>query len=165
MTSGQTIQVQVVSTNRVYIYNQIFDDCHGCVRALHFCYRFGGSGTSELMTIEIRDPENSGVQATLTVMVDPNIGTNNCAERFTLSEFKYCCVEQNLTVSFQVDNQNNHYALKIPNTGHLLLYDTNQPVDGEQEDHNGNPIPVPVHQPLFYFTIDKSDSRSSITAS
>ena len=156
------IQVQVVVTNRVYIYNQKFGNCHGCVRALNFCYRLGGSSTNELMTIEIRGPGNSGVRATHTVMVDTNSGGRNCAERFNLTDFNDCCVEQNLTVAFEVNNQNNHYALRIPNTGHLLLYD--QPVDGEHKDHNGNPNQEAVHQPLFYFTIDKSDSRPSITA-
>ena len=155
------IQVQVVGNNRVYIYNQQFGNCHGCVRALQFCYRHGGSGTSELMTIEIRGPGNSGVQATHTVMVDPNSDGINCAERYTLTDFLDCCVEQNLTDVFEVNDQNNHYALRIPNTGHLLRYDTNQPVDGEQEDLNGNPIQGSVYQPLFYFTIDKSDSSDS----
>ena len=39
LESGGTVPVQLMDNNRVHIYTDWFDSCHGCVRSLRFCYR------------------------------------------------------------------------------------------------------------------------------
>ena len=39
LESGGTVPVQLMDNNRVHIYTNWFDSCHGCVRSLRFCYR------------------------------------------------------------------------------------------------------------------------------
>ena len=153
-------QYIVIGNHRTYVYTDEFGkECHGCVRALNFCYRPGFSESEELMIIEIRGPGDSGLQDSYTVMVNSNRDRTNCTERYNLGH-DYCCVEQTLSESFEVDNQNNFYALKIPNTVSLLLHHSTETVAGHWEDQHGDIIQGPmINKPLFYFVIDPSDGR------
>ena len=83
LESGVAVPVQQMDNNRVYIYTDTFDSCHGCVRSLRFCYR---PNMNEFITIEIRTPGNGGdggvFQASHVVTVDSTNDMTNCAERY-----------------------------------------------------------------------------------
>ena len=160
LVEGGTVQVQVLDNHRTYVYTDEFGtDCRGCVRALNFCYSTGNSENEELLTIEIRGVGNSGVRDNYTVMVNSIRDRANCTQRYNLDHID-CCVEQTLSESFEVDNQNNFYALRIPNTASLLLYHATETVAGHEEDRFGNEMQGPmINKPLFYFVIDPSDGR------
>ena len=155
LESGETVPVQQMGNNRVYIYNTSFGSCHGCVRSLRFCY---GPIGDELMTIEIGTP-GGGLSASHVVTVDSTNDRTNCAERYSLNDAD-CCVEQMLTEPFVVGNHNLHYRLRFGNVASLLLRHLNETVAGRQEDLNGEVIQNIVYKPLFYFTIDPDDGRS-----
>ena len=155
LESGETIPVQQMLNNRVYIYTDQFDSCHGCVRSLRFCYR-PNSVSDELMTIEIGNA-GGGLIDSHIVTVDSTNDITNCAERYSLNSV-FCCVEQILTESFVVGN-NWHYRLRFGNVASLLLRHQTETVAGEQEDVHGTTT-VPVYKPLFYFTIDLDNGRS-----
>ena len=155
LESGGTVPVEAMVNNRVFIYTDQFDSCHGCVRSLRFCYRPFGD---ELMTIEIRNL-GGGLQDSHIVTVDSTNDRTNCAERYSLNHV-YCCVEQILTEPFVVGNDNLHYRLRIGNTASLPLRHQTETVAGRQEHLNGEVIEGDVYKPLFYFTIDPDDGRS-----
>ena len=155
LESGVAVPVQQMPQNRVYIYTNQFDSCHGCVRSLRFCYL---PNMNELMTIEIRIP-GGVLQASHIVTVDSTNDRTNCAERYSLDHL-YCCVEQILTEPFVVRSQNWHYWLRFGNVPSLLLRHLNETVAGRQEDLNGGVIEGTVYKPLFYFTIDPDNGRS-----
>ena len=150
LESGVTVEME---NNRVYIYTDWFDSCHGCVRSLMFCYKPVGD---ELMTIEIG---NNGLSTSHTVTVDSTNDRTNCAERYSLGQVD-CCVEQMLTEPFVVGNHNWHYRLRFVNVASHLLRHQTETVAGRQEDLNGGVIEGDVYKPLFYFTIDPDDGRS-----
>ena len=149
--------VQPMVNNRVYVYTDRFDNCRGCVRALNFCYRLHSD--EELMTVEIRQPGNSGkVNTTHTVTVNSTNDRINCTQRYSLGHTD-CCVEQTLTEPFVVANRNIRYALRFGNTASLLLHHLNETVAGHCEDHNGDNMSGTVYKPLFYFAIDQSGGK------
>ena len=154
LESGGTVPVQEMDNNRMYIYTDQFESCHGCVRSLRFCY---SPNSDELMTIEIRSP-GGVLRDSHVVTVDSTNDRTNCAERYSLIT-AYCCVEQMLTEPFVVGSQNLHYRLRIGNVASLLLRHQTETVAGRQEDLHGTTT-VPVYKPLFYFTIDPDDGRS-----
>ena len=158
LAAGQTVPVQPIDNNRVHVYTDQFGDCHGCVRALNFCY--SPNAQKEVMTVEIRTPGT--ILVTHTVTVNSTNDLYNCAQRYTLNT-PFCCVEQTLTEPFVVASQNRHYALRIGNTASLLLRHSTETVNGRQEHHNGMTMSGPVHKPLFYFIIDPSDGRLPVT--
>ena len=161
LTRGEVFPLQIVGANTAQVFTEEFSVCHGRVRAIGFCYRPGsGSREEELMTIEIRGPGNSGVQATHTVLVNPNTDRANyyCTDIYTSTEFNDCCVEQNLTDEFQVSSENNTYALIIPNSESRLVRDIRKIISGVERDQNGYPI-GPQYKPLFYFLIDASSGK------
>ena len=128
--------------NRVYTFNNTFGNCSGCVTSLTFCYR--PRNVSQLMTIEIKKPGNSGnIDITHVVTVNSTNDRNNCARRYGLTH-PDCCVNQTLTEPFRVQRQS-HYALNISTTDSLLLRLTQ--MEGS------------MYRPLFYFTIDTSSGR------
>ena len=140
-----------------YIFNDPFGDCRGCVRSINFCYTpFSLGKDEELMTIEIRNNGNV-LTDSYRVIVNTTRDRTNCPERYGLG-VSDCCVEPILTEPFLVSSQSSHYALRIPRDppGFGLRHQT-QIVAGHQEDLNGNAIPSPVYNPLFYFVIDPSD--------
>ena len=48
--------LQIVDQVRLYVYNDTFGDCSGCVRAVNFCYSpREDAATETLFTVEIRD--------------------------------------------------------------------------------------------------------------
>ena len=162
LVEGGTVQFQPVGNHRTYVYTGVFGtDCRGCVRALNFCYQTGNSESEELMTIEIRGPGSSGLQDSYTVMVNSMRDRTNCTENYNLGH-DYCCVEQTLSESFEVDNQNNFYALRIQNPVSFLLLHLTDTVAGHQEDRFGNVMQGAVYKPLFYFIIDPSDGKSPV---
>ena len=165
LVGGGTVQAQPVGTHRTYVYTDVFGMCcRGYVRALNFCYRTGNSESEELMTIEIRGPGNSGVRDNYTVMVNSMRDRANCTQRYNLDHTD-CCVEQTLSESFKVDNDDNFYALRIPTTPSLLLHQTTETVAGYWEDRFGNEMQGPmINKPLFYFVIDPSDGRLGIAS-
>ena len=157
LESGVAVPVQQMDNNRVYIYTDTFDSCHGCVRSLRFCYR---PNMNELMTIEIRNAGGGVLQASHNIVtVDSTNDRTNCAERYSL-DHAYCCVEQMLTEPFVVGSQNLHYRLRFGNVESLLLRHLNETVAGRQENLHGGVIQNTVYKPLFYFTIDPDDGRS-----
>ena len=160
LVEGGTVPAQPVGIYRTYVYTDEFGtECCGCVRALNFCYRLGNSESEELMTIEIRGPGNSGqVRDNYTVVVNSMRDRTNCTERYNLGHDD-CCVVQTLSESFEVDSQNNFYALRIQNPVSLLLFHSTETVAGHWEDRFGNVMQGAVYKPLFYFVIDPSDGR------
>ena len=164
LVEGGTMQAQPVGNHRTYVYTDEFGmACRGCVRALNFCYRPGTFESEELMTIEIRSPGNTGVQDSYTVMVNSIRDRANCTERYNLGHDD-CCVEQTLSESFEVDNHNNFYALRIQNPVSLLLFHSTETVAGHEEDRFGNVMQGAVYKPLFYFIIDPSNGRLGIAS-
>ena len=162
LVEGGTMQAQPVGNHRTYVYTDEFGmACRGCVRALNFCYRPGNS--DELMTIEIRGPGNSRVvRDNYTVVVNSMRDRTNCTQRYNLGHTE-CCVEQNLSESFEVDNQNNFYALRIQNPASLLLFHSTETVAGHWEDRFGIEMQGPmINKPLFYFIIHPSNSKSLV---
>ena len=156
LESGGTVPVLEMLNNRVYIYTDQFGSCQGCVRSLRFCYQ---PQTDEFMTIEIRNA-GGGLQDSHVVTVDSTNDMTNCAERYSLNS-AYCCVEQMLTEPFVVGSQNLHYWLRFGNVASLLLRHQTETVAGRQEGLNGEVIEGDVYNPLFYFTIDPDDGRST----
>ena len=154
LESGETVQTQILDHSRVYIYNDTFGNCHGCVRSVRFCYRLGSTESEGLMTIEI----GNGPRATHTVTVNSTHDRANCGARYSL-DFAECCVEQMLTESFVVQSPDWNYALRIFNPSSSLLRHLTETVHGQQKDLNGVPNEDPLYNPLFYFTIDTSDGR------
>ena len=164
LESGETVQTQIMDNSRIYIYTDNFDNCNGCVRSIKFCYRPGSVQSEDLMTIEIRNNGNI-LMPSYTVTVNTDNDRNNCTERYSL-HFTECCVEQILTESFAIQNSNRHYALRMFNPSSSLLRHQTATANGFMEDLNGHSISGSFYKPLFYFTIDSSDSRfSSITDS
>ena len=160
LESGVTFQTEVMGNNVVYVYTDNFGDCRGCVRSIRFCYR-PASQSEDLVTIEIRNNENNLV-ASYTVTVNANNDRTNCAERYSLLHTD-CCVEQMLTEPLVVSSPQWHYGLRIANPiSHLLRHQT-ETVNGYLETLDGQSIAGSVYKPLFYFIIDPSDSRLSIT--
>ena len=159
LVEGGTVQAQHVDIHRTYVYTNLFGMCcRGYVRALNFCYRTGNSESEELMTIEIRGPGNSGVRDNYTVMVNSMRDRANCTENYNLGH-DFCCVEQTLSESLEVDNKNNFYALRILITPSLLLLHSHETVAGHWEDQHGDRMQGPmINKPLFYFVIDPSRS-------
>ena len=155
LESGETVPVLEMENNRVYIYTDQFESCHGCVRSLRFCYL---PNSDELMTIEIRSP-GGVLRDSHIVTVDAANDIANCADTDGL-DHAFCCVEQILTEPFVVGSQNWHYRLRFGNVASLLLRHQNETVAGRQEDLNGGVIEDTVYKPLFYFTIDPDDGRS-----
>ena len=155
LESGVAVPVQLMDNNRVHIYTDWFDSCHGCVRSLRFCYRPFGD---ELMTIEIGNSGSVLIDSHV-VTVDSTNDITNCAERYSLDTV-YCCVEQMLTEPFVVGSQNWHYRLRYGNVASLLLRHQTETVAGRQEGLNGGVIQNTVYKSLFYFTIDPDDGRS-----
>ena len=139
--------IQTMDNHRVHVYTDQFGGCHGCVRELHFCYRRGGS-VSTVMTIEIRNPGTTLDTHTVTVMLNDR---SDCGLDGLGSED--CCVEQVLTESFII-SQNQHFALRIPNTANLLLRLSSVTANGFQENLSGDRIGDSVYKPLLFFVID-----------
>ncbi|CAI7999086.1 hypothetical protein GBAR_LOCUS2603 [Geodia barretti] len=164
LVEGGAVPAQPVGIYRTYVYTDVFGlDCRGCVRALNFCYSTGNSENEELLTIEIRGVGNSGqVRDNYTVVVNSMRDRTNCTERYNLGHDD-CCVEQTLSESLEVDNQNNFYALRIQNPVSLLLFHSTETVAGHWEDRFGNVMQGAVYKPLFYFVIDPSDGGCSTT--
>ena len=159
LESGETFQTQIMNNNVVYVYTDEFDDCRGCIRSIKFCYRPGGGQSVELMTIEIRNNGNN-VVASRTVTVNADDGGTNCAERYSLHHTD-CCVEQMLTEPLVISSPKSHYALRIANPTSSLLRHNTTTANGDLEHLGGQSIAGSVYEPLFYFTIDPSDSRFS----
>ena len=154
LTAGQMVPVTEMERHRVYIYNRTFGDCRGCVRSLTFCYKPGS--TDEPMAIEIRNPQNDRIHTNHTVRVDVINDFYYCAERYNLSS-NYCCVNQELTAPFMVQ-EDRKYALNSGNTGSPLLHQ-NDNVSGTLLDWHGSHLADTLYKPLFYFTIDSSSGR------
>ena len=69
--------LQIVDQVRVYVYNDTFGDCSGCVRAVNFCYSPRGDGATEtLFTVEIRKNKDK-VETSRNVIVNPDSDYNN----------------------------------------------------------------------------------------
>ena len=147
--------------HRVYVYTDTFDDYHGDIRALTFCYSPRGSAASEtLFTVEIRKP-GSGVEESHDVIVNPAADSDfnqrtNCISG--LLDWPYCCIEQTLAESISV-NHNRWYALSVSGPASLLLRHLTAHANGEQTDLNGSPIAGTLYKPLFFFSIDSSDGK------
>ena len=150
----QTVPVEEMENNHVYVYNTTFG-MNGCVRRLTFCYR-PQSGT-ELMDIEIRNSGNGQNPTIRNVSVSVDAGMM-CAEIPTLNH-AYCCV--NKTSEFMVQN-NMSYALRMPNTGNLLLRHQNNTVPGYWTNLHGENRLESLYKPLFYFSIDTSSGTLHI---
>ena len=159
LESGQTVLTEPMINNLVYIYTDNFGDCHGCVRSIKFCYRPGSGQSEDLMTIKIINNGNQMI-ASRMVTVNPDNDRTNCAERFSLIHTD-CCVEQMLTEPLFVSSRTWHYALRITNPTSSLLRHQTETVDGDLENLGGQSVLDSVYKPLFYFTIDPSDSRLS----
>ena len=161
LESGQTVQTEVMNLNLVYVYTDHFGACNGCVRSIKFCYRPGSGQSEELMTIEIRNNGNQMV-ASYTVTINADNDRTNCTERYSLSHTD-CCVEQMLTEPLVISISTRHYALRTTNPTSSLLRHQTETVNGHLETLGGQTLSDFVYKPLFYFIIDPSDSRSSIT--
>ena len=161
LESGQTFQTEFMNNNLVYVYTDNFGACRGCVRSIKFCYRPGSGQSEELMTIEIRNNGNN-VVASYTVTVNADNDRTNCTERYSLINTD-CCVEQMLTEPLVISNPTWHYDLRIANPTSFLLRHQTETVNGHLEILDGHSLSGSVYKPLFYFIIDPSDGRLSIT--
>ena len=161
LESGGTVLAQVINNNVIYVYTDNFGACNGCIRSIEFCYRPTSGQSEDLMTIEIRNHGNN-VMASHTVTVNADNDRTNCAERYSLLHDD-CCVEQMLTEPLVVSSSGSRYALRIANPTSSLLRHLTETVNGHLEHLDGSDISGPIYKPLFYFIIDPSDSRLSIT--
>ena len=150
------IHPQILDPHRVYEYTNQFGSCHGCVRALHFCYRLGNVDTETLFTIEILGPGNGPPEHTHAVVVHANSDSETCMTHYnpTLTD---CCIVQELPKPFSV-NSNRHYALRVHGeTTSIFLRHYMQMTDGRVLDlgsgnYQTDPV-VSIPSPLFFFLI------------
>ena len=156
---NQMVPVEVMHHIRLYVYTDELDmEYRGCVRAVTLCYSPRGTETEEIFSIQIR--HNDTVEQTHYVTLYPADDMNdNCEERYNLNN-AYCCVEYVFTAPFFV-NQNRHYALGLPDgLQSLPLRHLTETVNGSQINLNNNStIDDVMYKPLFYFTIDTSQSK------
>ena len=152
---------EVLHQGRVYVYNDTFGDCGGCVRALTYCYQPGNAVSETLFTVEIRS--NGMVRTSYEVGVNPNndrIDRSNCISISDLLTHPRCCINETLAEPFSV-NYNRHYALKVPSGSiSLLLRHQTQLASGTQyrTDTGEELTNSPLYKPLFFFTIDSTIS-------
>ena len=155
---GEAVSVEELEQGRVYRYTDGFGDCYGCIRALNFCYRPGNADSETLFTVEIRNNGGNTVDSQ-RVIVHPDNDKANCATRYSLQSTD-CCIGLWLTDPFRIMNHNHHYALQVPDgTSSVLLCHHTDTTNGDQRDINDNSLlSGPLYKPLFFFTIDTSDS-------
>ena len=155
---NQMVQVVVMNHIRLYVYTDELDmEYRGCVRAVTLCYSPRGTEPEEIF-IQIR--HNANVEQTHYITLPPADDMNDtCEERYNLDN-AYCCVEYVFPAPFFV-NQNRHYALGLPNgLQSLPLRHLTEIVNGSQINLNDNSsVSGDLYKPLFYFTIDTSQSK------
>ena len=158
--------LQIVDQVRVYVYNDTFGDCSGCVRAVNFCYSPRGdaatlfAATETLFTVEIRK-NNDEVETSRDVIVNPDSDRNNRTN--CLNDGLDCCLEQILAEPFSVVH-NRHYALRIPlGPKSLLLQNISELANGHQINiNNSATINSALHKPLFFFSINSSMCHNNL---
>ena len=149
-----SIYAQSLGSYRLYEYTDPFDSCHGCVRALNFCYRPGHVSNETLFTVEILRPGPGLPVQSHAVIVYASSDRGNC---MTYSpDLSDCCVLQELAEPFQV-NTNHHYALRVHGgTSSVLLHHQMLTTNARVMDlGSGNYLSDSVvPRPLFFFIID-----------